>query len=602
MPGYLAFDSEAIGSLRLAVQLALYELNAIVGRDSAAANARACTQRAARTAEAWVPLLQGLSGCNVLSAYSPVGMDGSNLEQAFMLQLAGGRNIVTDPLAAELALDLDAQARALAEILRSGDIEEFGDAKDKAWLRQELAAIEYSPSACKAFIDALGSDRFVELNNMLADQAKREPFALEHDLLPNGTPEILATLDSLGRVFGQFRAGATESELDSWDELLPTEVAPLALVRMVGAGIDIDEAWSDEAVQTALTTALWHIDTFDVAIGSNAIDVLAQRPLVAQHFLEETDEYLLERVLFNYDADARGRLLLASSDPSAFTPEQVRESMQRVIELLSDRPADRALVEYVAGGTAGPSWPAQLDNYFGPFLPELLKRPGLRTTLGDPPNGWADGVGEQNELGHFLTALAEHPTLFNQFEARAAAMIMGAQHLKDPRLQGNAAYVIGVLADVRAYQRTNDIETRASEVELGVAVLSFVTLGGIGTVVGVLDTAGATGAVLDRAGLDVRDAIAAGQSENDWLAVVMQRQALAAWAAHNGFTQPPALPAKPKTSEAGENGTQARDDYDLAVVDWLEAADASADPDERPSTIFVNVGGEIARADAAIVG
>jgi hypothetical protein len=599
MPGYLAFDRNALGFLRSALQSAIDELTTTVGQDSAAAKARARAQQAGRSGEAWLPTLRGLSTCFTLEAYSPVDINSSDLAQAYFRQLAGGRSIVTDPLSADITADLEARATALAKALRGGNLEEFQDAKDRAWLRQELAAIEYSPSACKAFIDALGSKRFIELNNLLADQAKADPTALKRDLLPDGTPELLATLDSLGRVFGQFRAGANESELDSWDEVLNAEVAPLALIRLVGAGINLDRAWSDNALQAALTSALWQLDVVrDAALGTDAINLLAERPVVAQEFLEDTDNFLLQEVLTYYGPDARGRLLLASSDPSIFSPEEVKVSMQHVIEVLTHMNGQITLVPFDPLGIPHPSWPDDLDTYFGQFLPELLLRGDLRTTLNQPVSDWDDGVGDENDLGHLLTLLAEHPTLFNQFEARATAMMIGAEQLGDPKLIAAAAYVIGALADVRAYQHASDIETRASDIELGVSIASYLPF--VGPAIGAVDTAGATGAVLDAAGQNVRDAIAGGQSDNDWRVVVMQRQALVAWAERNGFGPPPPLPPKPKKAKSGDNATKARDDYDDDVSDWLEATEAAGKA--GASDLYSKVGEQVGRSGDVIAG
>jgi hypothetical protein len=607
MPGYLAFDRDALGMLRSALELALYELNATVGYDPAAAKARARSQQAARSGEAWVPTLRGLTSCMTLEAYSPVGIDSSDLAQAYFLQLAGGRSIVTDPLSADVSADLDARATALAKVLRDGNLNDFQDAKDKAWLRQELAAIDYSPSACKAFIDALGSDKFIELNNLLADQAREHPLILEHDLLPDGTPELLATLDSLGRVFGQFRAGASESELDSWDELLEAEVAPLALIRLVGAGINIDRAWSDNAVQAALTSALWQLDVVrDAALGTDAINLLAERPVVAQEFLEDTDNFLLQEVLTYYGPDARGRLLLASSDPSVFTPEEVKISMQHVIEVLTHMTGQVTLKPFDPMGIPHPSWPDELDTYFGQYLPELLREGNLRTTLGQPESGWNDGVGPQNDLAHLLILLADHPTLFNQFEARATAMMFGAQQLDDPELQGAAAYVIGALADVRAYQRANDIETVASGIGLGVAAASYIPFGipgtplTIGGVIGLADGAGVTDAALDAAGLNVRDAIAAGQSDVDWLTVVMERQALAAWAARHQAGVVPPLPPRPAKAKSGDDATKARQEYDEALDAWIKTLDPNVQ--DKVKLLRSEIRGRVSESGDVVAG
>jgi hypothetical protein len=578
MPGYLAFDRDALGVLRISLELALYELNATVGRDPAAATARSRSQQAARSGEAWVPTLRGLTSCMTLEAYSPVGIDSSDLARAYFQQFAGGRSVVTDPVSAGLGLDHIAKAEALARVLTDGDIDDYLSDAEQRWLATQLDEISRSKAASQAFLSILGPDRFAELANTFSSRAERQFNSEQHSIVDPKVVLTLATLDSLGKVFGNFKADSTGPERVEWNNQL-AELDPLALLCLVRGGVDVPGAWSNSEIESIAVAEMMALqpsfppDLLDQAIGSQAIWLLSERSAVTRHFLESGESAAVERALLSFDNDARNALLLAAeySGPLAFDPDQAEPSMQRVAAILIDwayRPNSLSTEGSLENGL-----PTGIEEYFADFLPELLGRPELRSLDGESIPEWTLGLDDPNLLGPLLRLLCADEGGMKVFEQRADDWFARALGSGDASLMGSGAMLVASIADVRGFIYVDAVDGARSRIGEWFSLASFVNVAS--NPLGALDTSGASDAMLDDLGLNVRDAIAQAEAGGFHLVGLLQWSALTAWALKNGITGvPPFKPSDDSNSQSGSTGNGNLETYNNQLEKWIKTLDA----------------------------
>lgn len=154
---YLGYSAEHVGWLRDAMRRALDELRVQRTSDDAAATAMVSVRQATSMLEGWLPILDELFGCTILTEYRPVVLSPDDLRDVAALEMkSAGWTIVVDPVDPSGRVVSPAQAVALARALGGDDLGALLDTDDELrWLAERLEAVSRHRDAAVAFRAAM---------------------------------------------------------------------------------------------------------------------------------------------------------------------------------------------------------------------------------------------------------------------------------------------------------------------------------------------------------------------------------------------------------------------------------------------------------------
>lgn len=148
---FMGYDPERIGWLREAMRTAATGLAAIRSSDPAIATSIARIRTVQRSLEdTWLPVLDGLRACAVMSDFTPVHLDGADARTSVLFMLQGyGWQVTADPGAAlgDTSQPVTAaEARAIGALLSRLDGGDLLDSDAEiAWLAARLRVIAGDP-------------------------------------------------------------------------------------------------------------------------------------------------------------------------------------------------------------------------------------------------------------------------------------------------------------------------------------------------------------------------------------------------------------------------------------------------------------------------
>lgn len=172
MNEYMAYDTVALARLRDAIATCTRELCNVRSNDPEASPAlQAIAKASGLLGGIWVPKLDALIGCGVLSGYVPSTISSHDLAHAsmYVLEHERGWRITTDPLSPQpLALTPFDAASLAWELSHDTDRESFSNAELVA-LSRSLGEISARPDLVDAFLSNMTSATWTQLCNMLGE-------------------------------------------------------------------------------------------------------------------------------------------------------------------------------------------------------------------------------------------------------------------------------------------------------------------------------------------------------------------------------------------------------------------------------------------------
>lgn len=233
--GYLAFDRDAVDTLRLALQRSIDALGSMRLTDAAARTSAQRIDRAVRDLSGWTTTMRGITACVALAEYRPVGkLDGADpLAAAIEWMLDDGRQVVTDPLGNGIG-DPYLAAQSVGVVLHDVDIEDLstGELERISRLLDEVLTTD---AGRWGFLNGLRGGDLAELFARFQHAEEMERHATQGE--PSEKLAALATvLGHIGFVHGEV-ADTADLDLDG----ILGDLEPYIAAQVL-AGMDLPPA------------------------------------------------------------------------------------------------------------------------------------------------------------------------------------------------------------------------------------------------------------------------------------------------------------------------------------------------------------------------
>ncbi|MCU1501861.1 MAG: hypothetical protein JWM12_1215 [Ilumatobacteraceae bacterium] len=215
---YLAYDPQRVAELDRTMRNALYGLAFVGCGDPLAQNAAADIRDARRRLEhQWLPFVERINRCAVMTAYNSPAAGGEDLLERMMQAMVSdhGWSIADDGAAptpdraAAQAPSLD-EVTVLAELLERGDLRDLTDTgAEQTWLATQLTQIAADPllanrfvatfSRWKDLVNRVGYARMAVADARSADATTDDIVAIASlDAVDHGIAQVIATVHGAG--------------------------------------------------------------------------------------------------------------------------------------------------------------------------------------------------------------------------------------------------------------------------------------------------------------------------------------------------------------------------------------------------------------------